>query len=249
MSSRCPHPPWSTHEPKHHPYPRGRFATAIAGTVAAAIVLAGCGGAGNGPTGGDGASGDVDPDAIIEAGISYALSGSFDPMVASGAVTVSANWHIFRGSELGTLVAGESAELESETIVLTAQDVAAGSVAAPSVEATASNGERDAEASVAAAIVTLPAAGEWKSNAVYVAGDRVSYDGGLWEASWWTSAQRPGDPYGPWQEIAVDADGRTVWNASRIFDTGDVVVYNGTEYTAKWWTRNQQPGLANGPWK
>jgi sialidase-1 len=154
------------------------------------------------------------------------------------------------GSEFGTLASGESAELEAETVVLTAQDVAAGSVAVPSVEASASNGERNAEASVAAAIVTLPAAAEWKSSAVYLAGNRVSYDGGLWEASWWTSAQRPGDPYGPWQEIAVDSDGRTVWTASRIFDTGDVVVYNGTEYTAKWWTRNQQPdGSPWGPWE
>jgi peptide/nickel transport system substrate-binding protein len=69
---------------------------AIAGTAVPAIVLAGCGGAADPGTGTAG-SGDIDPDATIEAGISYALSGSFDPMVASGAVTVSANWHIFEG--------------------------------------------------------------------------------------------------------------------------------------------------------
>lgn len=74
----------------------GRVATAVAGTVAAAVVLAGCGGAGATQSGSEG-SGEVDPDATIEAGISYALSGSFDPMIASGAVTVSANWHIFEG--------------------------------------------------------------------------------------------------------------------------------------------------------
>ncbi|MGL3150055.1 ABC transporter substrate-binding protein [Microbacterium sp. A82] len=75
----------------------GRFAIAVAGTVATAVVLAGCSaGATNAPEPGA-ASGEIDPNGIIEAGISYALSGSFDPMVASGAVTVAANWHIFEG--------------------------------------------------------------------------------------------------------------------------------------------------------
>src|SRR5690349_12004572 len=75
----------------------GRFTTLVAGTVAASAVLAGCA-AGATPAPDDGASaGAVDPDAIIEAGISYTLNGSFDPMVASGAVTVSANWHVFEG--------------------------------------------------------------------------------------------------------------------------------------------------------
>lgn len=74
----------------------GRFAMVIAGTVAASLALAGCGGASADPgTGADAA--EVDPDAIIEAGISYTLNGSFDPMIASGAVTVSANWHVFEG--------------------------------------------------------------------------------------------------------------------------------------------------------
>lgn len=77
----------------------GRFAIAVAGTAAAAIALAGCGGAANTGTGTGTEAGaaDIDPDGIIEAGISYSLSGSFDPMVASGAVTVAANWHIFEG--------------------------------------------------------------------------------------------------------------------------------------------------------
>ncbi|MCC2031495.1 ABC transporter substrate-binding protein [Microbacterium allomyrinae] len=75
----------------------GRLAVVAAGTVATALVLAGCGSSAT-PTAEDSApAAAVDPDGIIEAGISYALSGSFDPMIASGAVTVSANWHIFEG--------------------------------------------------------------------------------------------------------------------------------------------------------
>ncbi|WP_309104431.1 ABC transporter substrate-binding protein [Microbacterium sp.] len=75
----------------------GRFAVAIAGTVAASIAFAGCGGGTANTPAENPASSEIDPDGIIEAGISYALSGSFDPMVASGAVTVSANWHVFEG--------------------------------------------------------------------------------------------------------------------------------------------------------
>ncbi|GAA1585851.1 ABC transporter substrate-binding protein [Leucobacter aridicollis] len=75
----------------------GRFAATAAGTLAAALALTACGGAGAQPESNAGAEASVDPDGIIEAGISYALSGSFDPMVASGAVTVAANWHIFEG--------------------------------------------------------------------------------------------------------------------------------------------------------
>ncbi|RLQ81214.1 ABC transporter substrate-binding protein [Mycetocola zhadangensis] len=60
------------------------------------MVLVGCGATPNN-TEKDTAAAEVDPNGVIEAGISYALSGSFDPMIASGAVTVSANWHVFEG--------------------------------------------------------------------------------------------------------------------------------------------------------
>ncbi|MCR2678825.1 hypothetical protein NSP03_24280, partial [Salmonella enterica] len=61
----------------------GRLAMAVAGTVAASLALAGCGG-GAASTAESPAASDIDPDGIIEAGISYTLNGSFDPMVASG---------------------------------------------------------------------------------------------------------------------------------------------------------------------
>jgi peptide/nickel transport system substrate-binding protein len=75
----------------------GRFATVVAGTVAASLALAGCGGGTSADPEESGAAAEVDPDGIIEAGISYTLNGSFDPMIASGAVTVSVNWHVFEG--------------------------------------------------------------------------------------------------------------------------------------------------------
>lgn len=83
---------------RHHTRRRaGRFAIAIAGTVAASIALAGCGGGTANKPEESAAASEINPDGVIEAGISYTLNGSFDPMVASGAVTVSANWHVFEG--------------------------------------------------------------------------------------------------------------------------------------------------------
>jgi len=153
------------------------------------------------------------------------------------------------GAEIGTLASGASAALEAETTTLTTADIAAGTVSAASVEASASNGKLAADVSVEASAVELSTAAAWNTRTAYGQGDHVTYDGRLWMASWWTKAQKPGDPNGPWQEIAVDAEGRTVWTPTRIFDKDDEVVHDGTGYTAKWWTRNQQPGLANGPWK
>ncbi|MDO5648490.1 ABC transporter substrate-binding protein [Paracoccus sp. (in: a-proteobacteria)] len=40
---------------------------------------------------------EVNPDATIQAAIAYGLSGTFDPLNASGAVTLGANWHTFEG--------------------------------------------------------------------------------------------------------------------------------------------------------
>lgn len=42
-------------------------------------------------------SAETDPDATLEVAIAYGLSGSFDPLNASGAVTLGANWHVFEG--------------------------------------------------------------------------------------------------------------------------------------------------------
>jgi peptide/nickel transport system substrate-binding protein len=39
----------------------------------------------------------IDPDATIQAAIAYGLSGTFDPLSASGAVTIAVNWHVFEG--------------------------------------------------------------------------------------------------------------------------------------------------------
>lgn len=94
--------------------------------------------------------------------------------------------------------------------------------------------------------VVLPAA--WSASKVYNSGDEVSYQGALFTASWYTQNQKPGDPQGPWQEIAMTEGGTALWTASRTFNTGDTVVYHGATYKADWYTRNQAPGDPTGPW-
>ncbi|WP_402463994.1 LamG-like jellyroll fold domain-containing protein [Isoptericola aurantiacus] len=90
----------------------------------------------------------------------------------------------------------------------------------------------------------------WDASTVYTAGDRVVFEGSVFEATWWTKDQTPGaSPYSSWQEIA-ETDGVAIWTASRIFTAGDVVSHDGVTYTAQWWTRNQEPGTSSwGPWQ
>jgi len=96
--------------------------------------------------------------------------------------------------------------------------------------------------------VTLPPL--WSASKVYNDGDKVTYQGKVYLATWYTKNQPPGAPYGPWQELAMTEDGVTIWTASRIFHTGDRVFYQAHVYEAKWYTRNQAPGDGPGnPWK
>ncbi|MFF5291090.1 ExeM/NucH family extracellular endonuclease [Paractinoplanes globisporus] len=97
--------------------------------------------------------------------------------------------------------------------------------------------------------LTLPSAPDWNSKKIYNTGDLVYYNGSTWRALWWTLNQKPGDPYGPWEQILTTQDGTALWTASRIFVSGDVVSYQGKKYVAQWWTRNQKPGDPWGPWK
>ncbi|GAA4595926.1 ExeM/NucH family extracellular endonuclease [Planotetraspora phitsanulokensis] len=94
-----------------------------------------------------------------------------------------------------------------------------------------------------------PVAPAWIASKVYNNGDTVTYQGSTWQAMWWTQNQKPGDPYGPWEQMETAADGTAVWTPSRVFNTGDVVIYKNKKYKAQWWTRNQAPGQPNGPWK
>lgn len=94
-----------------------------------------------------------------------------------------------------------------------------------------------------------PTAPDWSATKVYTAGATVTYQDATWQALWWTQNQKPGDPYGPWEQISTAADGTAIWTPSRVFTAGDTVLYQGKKYVAQWWTRNQEPGQPYGPWQ
>jgi len=100
----------------------------------------------------------------------------------------------------------------------------------------------------------IPAYEVWDANRVFDSGDRVIWDGRIFEAQWWTQNQEPGtSPWGSWMEIGtpttVDGNVYATWTDSRVFDSGDIVAYNGQLWRARWWTRNQNPGTIHGPWE
>jgi 5'-nucleotidase len=97
--------------------------------------------------------------------------------------------------------------------------------------------------------LSLPSTPAWSASSTYNTGDVVAYQGATWQALWWNKNKAPGDPYGPWQQMATALDGTAIWTPTRVFNEGDVVVYQGTKYVAQWWNRNQVPGKRNGPWK
>ena len=93
----------------------------------------------------------------------------------------------------------------------------------------------------------------WTPSWVYNGGEKVAYDGKLYQAAWYTRDTKPGDPNGPWEQIGapvVTPKGAfAAWTPSWIYNGGEKVAYQGRLYTAKWYTRNQAPGTANGAWQ
>ncbi|MCX4750494.1 InlB B-repeat-containing protein [Kitasatospora sp. NBC_01287] len=98
-------------------------------------------------------------------------------------------------------------------------------------------------------VVTVGLPPAWSASAVYDSGAKVSYQGAEYTASWYTRNQQPGDPQGPWQQLAMTEDGTALWTASRTFKAGDLAVYEGRTFKADWSTRDQPPGSVTGPWE
>ncbi|PFG41940.1 endo-1,4-beta-galactanase [Isoptericola jiangsuensis] len=146
-----------------------------------------------------------------------------------------AGWQVFRTATTGTVTVGDDG-VATVGAAFTLAGGAWGTVDAFVLER------------VGDTPVTHPA---YDAATVYTAGDRVSLDGRVFEALWWTRGATPGtSPWGAWAEIAGTADGTAVWTDSRVFVAGDVVVHDGVTFVARWWTRNQEPGASvRGPWE
>jgi chitodextrinase len=167
----------------------------------------------------------------------------------------------------GKVVAGESLELAAvaapdgadATVRWTSSDESVATVSADGVVTGVSFGEAKIRAtavtdpSVSSTVTVSVLPEPWSARATYDDGDLVSYQGAAYEAQWWTTNQKPGDPWGPWMEygaLVETADGTyRTWTASWVYSGGETVVHDGHLWKAKWWTRNKAPGDPRGPWQ
>ncbi|MFC3739343.1 carbohydrate-binding protein [Paractinoplanes deccanensis] len=153
---------------------------------------------------------------------------------ATGTVTVSE----------GSKVRGSAALADGTAVIGLPVGLAGGS---HELTVTYSGSDTYEPATVSATqVVRLPAA--WSASTAYQAGNRVTYQGKVFVASYYAKGAAPGNPTGAWQELAMTEDGVAIWTASRIFQAGDVATLDGKTYKARWYTRNQKPGDPNGPW-
>lgn len=114
----------------------------------------------------------------------------------------------------------------------------------------------------------------WSASAVYTQGNKVTYNGKIYEASWWNQGTNPESQgaWGPWKLIGTASGDGTqggntgsggnagnegiitnvpAWNASAVYNGGDKVSYNGKIYQASWWNQGTNPESSGawGPWK
>ncbi|PAE94062.1 5'-nucleotidase C-terminal domain-containing protein [Shouchella clausii] len=93
---------------------------------------------------------------------------------------------------------------------------------------------------------------EWQADEIYTAGDRVYYEGQLYEAKWWTQGENPSESgqWDVWKKVTDSEEvpeGPQEWNATTIYVAGDRVLYEGRLYEAKWWTQGENPS-ESGQW-
>lgn len=85
----------------------------------------------------------------------------------------------------------------------------------------------------------------WDSGVAYQGGQRVSYDGLVWEAKWWNQNSSPLAAHSAWKLIS---DVELPWSAGLVYEAGAEVNHNGRRWYAKWWTQAEEPGTG-GSWE
>jgi chitin-binding protein len=77
----------------------------------------------------------------------------------------------------------------------------------------------------------------------YTGGEKVSYQGLLYQAKWWTRGNAPDttDAFELISDVVLE------YTDNRVYEGGDQVRYQGKLYEAKWWTRGTAPSN-NDPW-
>ncbi|KAF9377450.1 hypothetical protein BGX21_003190 [Mortierella sp. AD011] len=103
-------------------------------------------------------------------------------------------------------------------------------------------------------------AAAWSASASYNAGAKVSYNGHLYTAQWWSQNNTPTDG-APWTDNGACSGGATAsptptgttgncasvspYSSSTAYTGGAQVTSGGYIYTAQWWTQGDAPGSAS----
>ena len=99
---------------------------------------------------------------------------------------------------------GETIRKETTDTSLALENLAAGKEYTVSVQAANDAGDLSPAVSAAFTTQNVPSAPEWDPDAIYVMGDRVMFEGKLYEARHWTRGNKPSESgqYGPWRLIS-----------------------------------------------
>jgi chitin-binding protein len=84
----------------------------------------------------------------------------------------------------------------------------------------------------------------FETNMTYTGGERVSYQGLVYQAKWWTRGNSPDST----DAFELISDVTLEYSDSTVYEGGDQARYQGKLYEAKWWTRGTAPS-ANDPWR
>ncbi len=103
----------------------------------------------------------------------------------------------------------------------------------------------------------------WRTARAYVEGAKVVWQGGVYEARWWSMGDRPDEPVEqlwdtPWRYLGPVLDSDVVairstpkvvegnweeWDGDDVYVAGDEVELDGQVYRASWWTQGDRPEL------
>ncbi|MFT4927768.1 MAG: chitinase [Phenylobacterium sp.] len=81
----------------------------------------------------------------------------------------------------------------------------------------------------------------WSASGIYNGGDKVSFNGLVYSAKWWTQGNQPDSAGSPW---ALSSNVELPYSPTAAYNGGDQVNHEGSRYQAAYWTKNETPGVA-----
>ncbi|MCF6442406.1 discoidin domain-containing protein [Pseudoalteromonas luteoviolacea] len=86
---------------------------------------------------------------------------------------------------------------------------------------------------------------EWQDKNNYKKGQRVTHQGAIYQAKWWSEGDSPAiNTSGAWQFVQFinhENNTPTPWLHAQVYTKGQIVAYKGELFEAKWWTLNETP--------